>query len=487
MHQASAAGAESGALGGADRFDPRDVWRVLVRYRWRGAAFFLSVVTLVAVGLVVCPREYASEAKLLVRLGRENVVLDPTVTTGAVVAPNSTREAEINSVIEVLRSRAIAEKVLDLVGPEVPVTTPIERERALKSLRDDLNVWSPRMSTVVAVSAEAQTPERAQQIAQAMIDVYTQEHLRVNRTPGSYEFFTEQSELLTQQLAAADAELRDAKNRYGIVSLETRRTALQEQLSGIETQINETDAALAASEAKLAALGAQLAGLPSPLARQLIGGTPDGGLANMRERLFELQTREQEALAKFTEDHPEVIAIRRQARQVERILGGETPTQHESNLAVLANEQSLAASLRGKARSLRDQLAAAGDELQELNEQELHITALQRRIKLLDANYMTYSQSLEQARIDGALKSEGISNISVVQPASFVPKPHKPRKLLTAAAGLAAATAGALGLMFLSSYLDQLPSLPRDRSAPSSTNHFPRAQVGRALPAGNGK
>jgi len=64
------------------------------------------------------PMVYQSQSLLYVRLGRENVRLDPTTTLGqasSITIPNS-RENEINSVVEILKSRAIAEKVVDALG-----------------------------------------------------------------------------------------------------------------------------------------------------------------------------------------------------------------------------------------------------------------------------------------------------------------------------------------------------------------------------------
>ena len=58
---------------------------------------------------IVSPKRYQSQAKLLVRLGRENATLDPTSTVGqgpAIAVPNS-REEEINSVIEIVQSRPL--------------------------------------------------------------------------------------------------------------------------------------------------------------------------------------------------------------------------------------------------------------------------------------------------------------------------------------------------------------------------------------------
>lgn len=441
----------------------REFARILFRYRIRGALVFCGIVTAVVVGLVVCPREYNSEARLFVRLGRESVTIDPTATaSGQVVALNATRESEIISVMEVLRSRTNVEKVLDRVGPEKPITTAIERDRAISRLQKDIGIWCPRNSSVIVLEAEAGSPQRAQQILEALIDVSLEAHARVNRNPDSYEFFDEQARLLKEQLDRATEQLRDAKNEYGLVTLEGRRQALEQQLSGIKVLARENDAALAASEAKLADLKRSLANLPSPLVQQLIAGVPSGAQANMRQKLYELQTREQELLSKLTAEHPEVIAIRRQVREAERILASETPKHAESQLAALANEQANAASLRARAASLATQLDELESELKQLNEQELRITELERKVRLLDANYVNYVTGLEQSRIDQALNADGITNINIIQPPTFVAKPSRPRVGLTLALGCVVALVGSLGVVLLSEHLDQSLKSPAD-------------------------
>src|SRR5690242_9635863 len=86
---------------------PFGVLRALVRHRWRaGLAFVLCLIAAVAAAFVV-PSKFASEAKLFVRLGRETISLDPTATTGETVTVSETREIEINSILDVLRTRAV--------------------------------------------------------------------------------------------------------------------------------------------------------------------------------------------------------------------------------------------------------------------------------------------------------------------------------------------------------------------------------------------
>src|SRR4051812_35161422 len=392
----------------SSKWSKREILRVFFRFKRRALGVFGFTVFAAMVGLCLCPRKYASEAKLLVRLGRENLALDATATTGALVSLNNTREAEINSVILALASRSNIEKVLDKIGDKDAMASPIKREKALTDLTKCISVSSPKASTVVVLSAVGPSPERAQQTVQALLDVGLKEHVRINRTQGSYSFLAEQAALLKSQLDEASAALRDAKNQYGIVSLEGQRGSLQQQISTVELQQQDTQAALAASEAKIAEMRKDIANLPPQMIQQMVGGTPNNGLSDMRQKLYELQTREQALLSRKTDEHPDVLAIQEQVRASKQILDKEMPERGQAAAALLTMEKSQAASLKARQISLTDEHKQLLNQLEELNKHELDIVELERRVRLLDANYETYAKGLEQARIDDALKNEGI-------------------------------------------------------------------------------
>ena len=84
----------------------------------------------------------------------------------------------------------------------------------------------------------------------------------------------------------------------------------------------------------------------------------------------------------------------------------------------------------------QDFLAQAEEKLKPLNDHALDIAQLQRQVDILEDKYRIHSEKLEQARVDEALEVERISNVNVVQPATFVEKPVSPRKLLTLMVGL---------------------------------------------------
>ena len=67
----------------------RDFYYLLFRQKRKIILFFCTVMIAVILGTFLLPKTYQSEAKLLVRLGRENVSLDPTAATGQSVNTNS--------------------------------------------------------------------------------------------------------------------------------------------------------------------------------------------------------------------------------------------------------------------------------------------------------------------------------------------------------------------------------------------------------------
>jgi succinoglycan biosynthesis transport protein ExoP len=109
----------------------------------------------------------------------------------------------------------------------------------------------------------------------------------------------------------------------------------------------------------------------------------------------------------------------------------------------LATVQALAAAHKAESESLKNQFEAVQSKIRALNDNELQITELSRKADLLEESYMKYAANREQARIDAALETGRVSNVNVVQPATYVAKPSSPLVKLTLALGFVLALVGA--------------------------------------------
>ena len=116
-----------------------------------------------------------------------------------------------------------------------------ESEKAIRKLANKIEVSSKTNSNIIAINVRAESPGLAQEITDALTGVFLREHLRVNRTPGSYEFFEEQVDSVLAELTAATAAQRDKKNEYELVTVEGKRDILEQQLREINLAALRTE------------------------------------------------------------------------------------------------------------------------------------------------------------------------------------------------------------------------------------------------------
>ncbi|MDY0042378.1 MAG: GNVR domain-containing protein, partial [Desulforhabdus sp.] len=321
------------------------------------------------------------------------------------------------------------------------------------------------------LSYESQSPKLAQEVLQKLIDNYLDEHIRAYRTTGSYKFFDQQTEQLRTDLAATESRLKDLKNETGTASIEDQRRILLERIGDLQRELETAKSAAAASVAKIETFQKTLAVVPQKLMTEEVTGSANSAVDELRKRINDLQLKENELLSTFTETSVPVTEIRRQIKEARSLLRNTQQTREVTqgvNLTYqqiesdLLKEQGNLSSLRAKAETLQDQLADSQVELKNINEAEIQLAQLQRDVETQQVNYRKYSESLEQARIDQALEMEKISNISVVQFASFPVQPIRPRIMLNLVLGFFLGIFGGFGLAFLTEYLDRSFAKPED-------------------------
>lgn len=481
------------------RVTPRDVARILFRHKRKIAAVFVGVVALTVLLIMVLPRSYSSEARLFMRIGRETVALDPTATTGQTIMLQKTQEDEVNSALEIISSSEVLNRVVEKVGADrilgqvAPTggeagTTPslVDRARswltssltalrlsepgtdqdlAIRRLRKEMDVWAPKQSTVIGIRYLAESPELARDIVAATTGAFLETHLRLNHSGGSLAFFSDQVDQLHTELTAAEAELRDRKNAYKLASGDSKRQILEAQISNVELELLKTERALKFSEAKVSDLTSQIAGLKPELVTNRVAGFANEAKDNMREKLYELELQESQLRSRYTDQHPLLKQIEEQRKLAEGILKALPDDRTQTTESLNPNQRALELELmREKAsadalRAQHDSAVAQRDglyqQLKDLNDQQLVLAQLERKVQLLDGKYRTNVDKLEEARVNDALERERISNVNVVQPATLVLKPAAPNKRLVLLLGLIVATCGGSGIAFLSESMDQ--------------------------------
>ena len=453
-----------------------------------------------AIATIICwPRTYSSTAELYVRPGRESLTLDPTATTGETLTLRTSEQVAVNSVLEVLNSDAVAEKVVERHGSDAVLagrtagTTrasgsgyggkqatwlseavkplsqlrsqiasldPIdEREAAIKKIRRETKARTAQASNVVTIECITDSPEEAQSIASALTDAFMEEYVRIHRTPGSREFFADQTELLAKELATAVNALRVEKDRFGTLSVDGQRGMLESQMSRINGRMLEIDGLVAASTTEIDRLTEMLDSMSPKILSQSVSGRGHVATDGMRQQLYELEIREKELLSTHTDESPKVQAVRRQREAVEAILNEQPMDRTEVTESInpiyqildqrQLELQATTGSLQGEKRELQKQQTALRQRLKEFNEHEVLVASLQRNVTLLESQYFAHAKNLEQARIDRALEEDRISSINILQPATFRSDPVNPNKKLVFVVGVLFGVAGAIALTLI--------------------------------------
>ncbi|MFO0928096.1 MAG: hypothetical protein U0736_13840 [Gemmataceae bacterium] len=460
--------------------------QALYRGRWTMAVFFTVCMAVVVAATYFSSRIYRSQAKLYVRLGRENATLDPTATLGqsAVVAVPPSRENELNSFLDILGSRILMDRVIDrlgidvVLGKEPPNTPPPdeppsleERSEAIRAMLKRLDAEVVKRSNILLVSYQARSPETARAVVTALVDAFLEQHAKMHRAQGAYHFLAEQLGRVQKDLDGTEDRLRSLKEKTGLISVENQKQLLVTRIGRLEDELFQAETLLATNEAEVQVLRERLEKLPATQVTGTTHGLPNQALDTMKSQLYALELKELELTGKYPDNHPEVRAVRKQAEAARRLIQAEEKDREqvtkgpnrlheEAQLALLRQEPQLKA-VRMKVTALRAQLATERKALAELNRNELRIARLQRDYDLELAQHRKYAESMEQMQIDQALQTEKISNISVVQPATLDPLPIKPKWTTNLGIGLVLALAGSMSLAVLLESLDRTLRSPR--------------------------
>jgi uncharacterized protein involved in exopolysaccharide biosynthesis len=496
----------------------RDLLHVAFRHKGKMALAFVTILSLVTLYTYLSPEIYRSEAKVLIRLGRESLAVDPSVS-GPTLHQARERTNEVNSEIAIITSRLIAEQVVNELGPdlildkpdeEVEVTPPtlamagaqqdlraLRREvrdteeaglnllvaldlatpltpfeEAVKYLLENLTVEVESKTDIISLAFESPRRDVAQRALDALVHRYLEHHIEVHSSQATPEFFEEQTETLRHALEEREEELNRFRREHGIAKLDQQKDVLLQQISGLELKLAETIAELDASNVRVEELEKTLAGRSAVLEISRTTGVTNYAADAMKERLLELRLQETDLAARYPETHRPLVDVRKQIAEAEAALAKENETHTEVTTGIdasyqqiqlaLENERADAAAFDAHADVINAELAAQRVQLEMLSAREVELVRLEREVKLAEAEYEQYREGWQRAKISSALDVDKVSNVSIVQPASQPMDPVRPKKLLNIALGIFLALFGSLTFAILIEYFDDRVNTPED-------------------------
>ena len=466
----------------------RDYLNIFFKRQVQIIIFFLVIFCTVAIGTFAMQPIYEATSQILVKIGRENLYVPTVPGSGNSPVISVHREEQINSEIEIIKGRILAEEVVKALDPKSiyrelrneqsgilalfgSKTRLSPEEMAVLKLEKDLTVEAVKKSNVIQISYRNGNPIAAATVVNTLANFYLSRHLDVFKNPESYGFFEEQSRILKQKLAQSEDSLKDFKEKHHLTSLAEQKSLLLKETSDLRTALNQTMSQSAETQHRLDQLRMQLRKVPKTV---LQGNEIDLNpyiLSSLQARLVELELKQKELTTKYSEENhlvqnvkEDIAMVRRTLSDQEKKLYGKSrsglnTTYQRLEEDLFKNEAELKA-LDAKQKTQSDQLTEHQNQLQKLNGLEMELNHFEREVEVDRQNFRLYLAKFEESRISDAMDSEKIANVSIIEPARIPLKPAKPNVLLNLSLGFLLGVLGAVGLAFFREYLDDTLEKP---------------------------
>jgi len=397
-------------------------------------AFVVPMVLAIAAYFMIAP-SYTAETTLMVRTGPEYL---PSVE-GANNAPSTTKQEQINSEIEILQSRYVAEQAIRRVGlariyPKIAGSHGGSAlDNAVKRFHGDLNVDVVKLTNVISVSFKHKNAAVAKSVLDAVVSAFDERHTAAfsNHQAEAYQKDIDQDVAELQMLAK---QREDIKKRTDSFDVEKQRSDYLARLKDVQTHLQELDDRKSALNARLAYLhGARNA---DPTMTTSFSNNDEMGYA--QNSLSDLKRTEATLLSQYAPDHPRVQAVQAEI------------TGLESRIATLANQEAKLDSVElaqypAQAASYKEQIEKLTARLRELETADADLHALDTKIEAIDTNLKLTRDRFEQARVLDDMNQARLStSVGQIQPPTTSQLPTKPRKAIFLGIGLL------LGIVFAS-------------------------------------
>ena len=352
---------------------------------WRRRWAAILVCWAICVGgwawVMTLPRQYESQGRFYVDV---DSLLTPLLT-GIAIDVNPIQQ--LDYLRNTLLSRPNLEQVIHLAGLDDQAATAAGKDALLSTLARSVTI-SPQTSNLFIVSFRSPDPVVAKNVVQSLLTLFSQKTTESNRSEmdNAQRFLSSEIARYEGQLRAA--EQRRAEFRQQYMNLLPGAGANVSHLDAVRQGKQQADEAYHDAVAKRDSLKSELAAVPQFLSvdsAQIVisNGRPVGTPTEMR--LDEAKRNLDTLQLRFTDQHPDVIAMKRQIADLE---------------AQVEKERSAAASGGGLPRSSARKSQVANpvyDQLKiRLADAETTLVAAKRRLDSLQVQETELAQSANQ-------------------------------------------------------------------------------------------
>jgi uncharacterized protein involved in exopolysaccharide biosynthesis len=415
---------------------------------WTFVAMFLAL----SVFVLLRPARYESAMKLLVK--QERLDPQPSDESSRPQSWQNVTEEQLNSEVELLKSRDLLAKVVVATGiPErldagIGVrlrrlfASRMEKEllasrgerdpheemrvaRAVRAVQRELSVQSLRKSNVIRVSYSSPDPILAAAVLKTLADGYLEKHLAIHRPSGAFDFFEQEADRYRKSLADFELRLAQYNRDQGVVSGELEKEIALRKLAEVEATAQSTRAQIAETARRIQALQAEMASTPDRTTTEIRTGSARL-IEQLRSTLTTLELKRVELSERFQPDYPPLQAVGTQIAAVQGSISAaaESPVREETTgrdptyaylQTELAKNRAELAALQARAGALAGTMSSYRATANRLERIDVVQKDLAREAKQAEQNYLIHFQKREEARVSDALDLRRFVNVAIVE------------------------------------------------------------------------
>ncbi|PKP72270.1 MAG: capsular biosynthesis protein [Alphaproteobacteria bacterium HGW-Alphaproteobacteria-5] len=506
----SAYGAADEEGGSFTEFDIAAIYRTLRKHLGVIAGITIGLTALVLVWVFQLTPLYTANAQVLLDRQKMQVVDMQAVMSG--LSPDS---ATVDSEVEILRSRALAGRVVaefdltkdpefnsSLQSPPVfrwldprvwagelislieadprPIDGAMLAQRELNEVIDNflarLSITRQGMTYVIEIGFQSESQQKAAQLANAVADTYILDQLeaKFDATRQANDWLSRRLGDLRQQVVDSERAVAIYRTQHGLEET-NGLTISEQQLSELNAQLilARTDLAEAQAKYDRAKEIRTSGGSIESVADVLQSGT----ISQLRQKQAELARELANLSAKYGPRHPEIVNAEAQRRDIQRQIGAEIGRimgSLQNNVSVAKTRVS---SLEDSLKQIRGESGVGGQALVQLRQLE----------REAEANRTVYESFLNRFKETSQQSDFQTPDSRVISKATPPVSPSYPRKGQTAILALVLSAMLGVGVAFLLEHLDNGIQTGRDIEQMLGVPHLVSVPVTPVEKQANGK
>jgi uncharacterized protein involved in exopolysaccharide biosynthesis len=433
----------------------RETLSVLFKH-WKllACAFLATVVVFLGGSFLLAPA-YKAQGQVLVQGGREFEIAVQKGETAPVGAPYVTKQEIINSEVEILNSRHLAEQTIRTAGlkrmyPGIAEDgDPPDQQMndAVRRFSKQLKVEPVVMSNVITLSYWNADRDVALEVLSTFAQIYVRDHARIfgNEHTG---LLGEEAGGYEKQLTQVTQKITELKDSRHLSDIPYEREQLIQDRSEVEAKLRDLKAQSIEAHRSLDYYQKRLKAMPELV---LTNQSSADAVETAKSRLLDLQTQLLQLRQRYADGNSDAKApeadLQSQIASIKSFIADPSLNQQDAlgrNLTYddarlkLQGAEASAPAIDQKILLEEGENRRITDRLKELDDGEASLELLAREQETMRELLHNSRSRYEDARLGTELDRQNAVSVSMIHPPTADLKTDKPKHVLYGAVGIVA-------------------------------------------------